>query len=164
MILALFYAFAHETFFRGGLLKSAETKLHVGSSAVLTSLLWAVFIAFPSYSALRLTVAFISGMLFCSLVTTSASISAAAGGACALHFFDWFILDRGLTPFVYTMFSSINDSNPLLLPALEASFTSLYWVPLVFSGWCLTLIVLKRSSLSFRSNRTSRLFISSNGY
>ena len=163
-ILALFYAFAHETFFRGGLLKSAETKLHVGSSAVLTSLIWAIFIAFPSYSALRLTVAFISGMLFCSLVTTSASISAAVGGACALHFFDWFILDRGLVPFLHTMFASVNNSNPLLVPSLEASFTSLYWVPLVFSGWCLTLIVLKRSSLSPRSNRTSRLFISSDGY
>jgi membrane protease YdiL (CAAX protease family) len=164
VILAMVYAFAHETFFRGGLLKSAETKLHVGSSAALTSLMWAFFITFPEYSAVRLTVAFISGMLFCSLVTTSASISAAAGGAGALHLFDWFILDRGLSPFGHTVFTSINKANHLLFPSLAASFTSLFWVPLVFSGWCLTLIVLKRGSSSRRTNRTSRLFISSEGY
>lgn len=164
VVLAMVYAFAHETFFRGGLLKSAETKLHVGSSAVFTSLMWAFFITFPDYSAVRLTVAFISGMFLCSLVTTSTSISASAGGAGALHFFDWFILDRGLAPFGYTVFRSINSANPLLIPSLAASFTSLFWVPLVFSGWCLTLMVLKQGSSSRRSNRTSRLFISSDGY
>jgi len=164
LVLAFIYAFAHEVFFRGGLLKSAETKLHVGSSAVLTSMAWSIFIVFPDFAWPRLIVAFVVGMLFCSLVTTTGNVSAATGGAAALHFFNWFILGGGTAPFGGAVFTVQNIQNPLLIPAFSASFTSLFFVPLVFSGWCLTLIAIKRSNGTNRDNRSSRLFISSHGY
>ncbi len=160
ILLAFVMAAGQETFFRGGLFKSAELSLHVGSAAVVTSFLWAVFHTGLSGTWHSFVVSFVFGILMCSLVTRTGRLGLAIGAAFVVNLVDWILLGAMGDPFVLGLLSGKlspwTTKDGFGVAALPA------WLPVVFVAWCFSLLVIsKRFS---RENRTSRIFLSSTRY
>ena len=160
LMLSFVMAAGQETFFRGGLFKSAELSLHVGSAAVVTSLLWAVFHTSLAGSWSSFIVSFVFGILMCSLVTRTGRLGLAIGAAFVVNVVDFVLLGATGDPFSLGLLSGKpspwTTGDGTGLAALPA------WLPLLFVAWCFTLLVINKRFN--RDNRTSRIFLSSTRY
>ena len=160
LLLSFVMAAGQETFFRGGLFKSAELSLHVGSAAVVTSLLWAIFHTSLAGSWNSFLVSFVFGILMCSLVTRTGRLGLAIGAAFVVNVVDFVLLGANGDPFSLGLLSGKigpwTTGDGTGLAALPA------WLPVLFVAWCFSLLVI--SKRFNRDNRTSRIFLSSTRY
>ena len=162
VFLAFVGAVAQETFFRGGIFKSVELSLHVGSASIVSSLLYAFYATGVSGTWLAFGVTFVFGMFLCSLVSSSGRLGFAIGAVFVVNLFNWVLLGASGAPFGLGAMD-MAERDGLWLSPYGYELSSLpAWLPVLFLAWCLTQWFA--SSRFGGDKRSSRIFLSASRY
>lgn len=162
VLLAFVTAAGQETFFRGGLFKSAELSLHMGPAAVLSSALFALWVAGPSAAPVRLVAVFAAGVLACGLVVRTGRLGSAVGAALPILVVDWLVLGSGGGVFGGGFLAGGAGLDVWRIPDGLGLLSAPAWSPVILVGWLAALAAVRR----WRTDgcRTSRIFHSYGGY